>query len=138
MSGRHREALGNLQSCLTDSSYRPQWSWGKVMFLHVSVILSTISGGRRNTYGWQAGGTHPTGMLSCWIHLILLRFIVFGFAKLVKPDEFIYNSQVYNGIGIYHYMIWQMLYRWKFTWNVSFKLHVEATVTQKVKTGITQ
>ena len=35
------------------------------MFLHVSVILSTISGGRRNTYGWQAGGTHPTGMLSC-------------------------------------------------------------------------
>ena len=35
------------------------------LFLHVSVILSTISGGRRNTYGWQGGGTHPTGMLSC-------------------------------------------------------------------------
>ena len=35
------------------------------MFLHVSVILSTISGGRRNTYSGQAGGTHPTGMLSC-------------------------------------------------------------------------
>ena len=35
------------------------------MFLHVSVILSTISGGRQNMYGWQAGGTHPTGMLSC-------------------------------------------------------------------------
>ena len=32
----------------------------------MSRILSTISGGRRNTYGWQAGGTHPTGMLSCY------------------------------------------------------------------------
>ena len=48
-----------------DLYYRQQWSWGKVMFLHVSVILSTISGGHRNTYGWQAGSTHPTGMLSC-------------------------------------------------------------------------
>ena len=46
-------------------NYRPQRSWGKVMFLHVSVILSTISGGRRRLYGWQAGGTHPTGMLPC-------------------------------------------------------------------------
>ena len=45
--------------------YRPQRSWGTVMFLHVSVILSTISGGRRNMYSWQAGGKHPTGMLSC-------------------------------------------------------------------------
>ena len=36
------------------------------MFLYVSVILSTISGGHRKTYGWQAGGTHPTGMLSCF------------------------------------------------------------------------
>ena len=35
------------------------------MFLHVAVILSTISGRLRNTYGWQAGGKHPTGMLSC-------------------------------------------------------------------------
>ena len=47
--------------------YRPQRSWGKVMFLHVSVILSTISGGHRNTYGWQAGSTHPTGMFSCFV-----------------------------------------------------------------------
>ena len=57
----------NAQRIVTikSANYRPQRSWGKVMFLHVSVILSTISGGRRNTYGWQAGGTHPTGMLSC-------------------------------------------------------------------------
>ena len=49
----------------SDLYYRQQLSWGKVMFLHVSVNLSRISGSRQNTYGWQAGGTHPTGMLSC-------------------------------------------------------------------------
>ena len=27
----------------------------------------TPSDGQKNTYGWQAGGTHPTGMLSCSI-----------------------------------------------------------------------
>ena len=65
--------------------YRPQWSWGKVMFLHLSVILFT--GGISHTfpgrhpspqadtapsvqcmlgYGQQAGGTHPTGMQCCF------------------------------------------------------------------------
>ena len=63
-------------------------SW-KVMFLHLSVILFTwgwchpwgchpyvvppLEGGSMMslwmepppTYGWQADGTHPTGMLSC-------------------------------------------------------------------------
>ena len=53
--------------------YRPQRSWGKVMFLHVSVILSTISGDRRNTYGWQAGGMHPTEMLSCFVNIYQWR-----------------------------------------------------------------
>ena len=55
--------------------YRPQRSWGKVMFLHVSVILSTggclllggsgpkgVPGGATAT---TAGGRHPTGMHSC-------------------------------------------------------------------------
>ena len=70
-----------------------EWSCGKVMFSYVSVrqsvILSTgsgspcdyppppqledpltpsplvlTSGGHQSTYSWQAGGTHPTGMLS--------------------------------------------------------------------------
>ena len=74
--------------------YRPQTKFAKVMFLHVSVILSTGGGvpgqvhppepgnldtdqvhppGTRYTprpvyagrYGQQAGGTHPTGMHSC-------------------------------------------------------------------------
>ena len=48
----------------SDLYYRYQRSWGKVIFLHVSVNMSRIFGGR-NTYGWQAGATHPTGMLSC-------------------------------------------------------------------------
>ena len=28
-------------------------------------LALTPSAGHQNTYGWQAGGTHPTGMLSC-------------------------------------------------------------------------
>ena len=75
--------------------YRPQRSWGKVVFLHVSVILFTgrgvclsacwdtilppgpgtppgadppeaVHAGR---YGQQAGGTHPTGMHTCYYYL---------------------------------------------------------------------
>ena len=34
--------------------------------------LVTSSGGQQNVYGWQAGGTHPTGMLSnfCYSHAV--------------------------------------------------------------------
>ena len=28
-------------------------------------LVLTSSGGRQITCGWQAGGSHPTGMLSC-------------------------------------------------------------------------
>ena len=48
--------------------YRPQRSWGKVLFLQASMILLTAGGdppppgGRMAT---AAGGTHPTGMHSC-------------------------------------------------------------------------
>ena len=60
--------------------YRPQRSCGKVMFLHLSVILfmggsaSPHTHTRANTpppaqcmlgYGQQTGSTHPTGMQSC-------------------------------------------------------------------------
>ena len=96
-------------------NYRPQRSWGKVMFLHVSAILFTgggvclsscwdtlsqtrhppgpdtspdqnppppkeqtpcgtrppkaVHGGR---YGQQAGGTHPTGMHTCFTIFVQL------------------------------------------------------------------
>ena len=41
---------------------------------HPDPMLMT-SGGRRSLYGWQAGGTHPTGMLTsyCWIWLEVRR-----------------------------------------------------------------
>ena len=41
----------------------------------VSRILSTISGDHRNTYGLQAGSTHPTGMLSC-SHIFAVFFFI--------------------------------------------------------------
>ena len=33
--------------------------------LPLPKLVPTASGGHRNTYGWQTGGTHPTGMPSC-------------------------------------------------------------------------
>ena len=52
--------------------------WGKVMFLHLYVILFTRLGGvvcihgslhpgDTTGYGQRAGGTHPTGMHSCLV-----------------------------------------------------------------------
>ena len=66
--------------------YRPQRSCGKVMFLHLSVILSTGGRGVSSSgpeggqtppgrhppaqcmlgYGQQVDGTDPIGMHSCW------------------------------------------------------------------------
>ena len=56
--------------------YRPQRSWGKVIFSQASVILLTGGSASVNAgippgaehagrYGQRAGGTHPTGMQSC-------------------------------------------------------------------------
>ena len=68
--------------------YRPQRSWGKVIFSQASVILLTGGGSasvnagippgpgtprdqappgaeHAGRYGQRAGGTHPTGMQSC-------------------------------------------------------------------------
>ena len=45
-------------------------SCGKVVFLHLSVILLTgpLSGGRPPPGRPEADGTHPTGMHSCSIY----------------------------------------------------------------------
>ena len=79
------------------ASYRPQRSWGKVMFLQVSVILFTRGGSallhsgihptpgadppqdqrqapppravHAGRYGQEAGGTNPTGMQSYFLIL---------------------------------------------------------------------
>ena len=77
---------------------RPQRSCGKVMFLHLSAILYRGVSGRhspqawgrhpnpppgRHTYPWQTSppdghcsgrtGMHPTGMHSCYIHIVLIN-----------------------------------------------------------------
>ena len=53
-----------------DHFYRPQRSWGKVMFLHVCVILFTGGGGVHGYWGnmhgcqghaWLPGGVHGCG-----------------------------------------------------------------------------
>ena len=50
--------------------YRPQTKFAKVMFLHVSVSHSVHRGGAGEVppppTATAAGGTHPTGMHSCW------------------------------------------------------------------------
>ena len=62
----------------------PLSTWGPTLFLYcwLLVVITgnlfslvhfrthpavlTSSGGHRNMHRWQAGGTHPTGMLSCY------------------------------------------------------------------------
>ena len=38
---------------------------GYTMGPEINSPVLTPSGGHQNTYGWQADGTHPTGMFSC-------------------------------------------------------------------------
>ena len=61
-------------------------------------LLLTPTGGHQNMYGWQAGGTHPTGVLSCFklklqIHLLLYCQLHFNsFRMRLSP----YKSCVYQ------------------------------------------
>ena len=44
--------------------------WRPVQICSFEDLLPTVlrlSGGHQNTYGWQAGGTLPTEMLSCFL-----------------------------------------------------------------------
>ena len=48
--------------------------WRPVQTVHLRTCSFTLvlrSGGHRSTYGLQAGGTHPTAMLSCYIKFLL-------------------------------------------------------------------
>ena len=47
--------------------------WRPVQTFHLRTYppVLTSSGGQQNTYSWQAGGTHPTEMLSCPSYLCL-------------------------------------------------------------------
>ena len=62
-----------LNCCHSKACYRPQRSWGKVIFSQASVILLTggmsalggVPGGDPPGTATAVGGTHPTGMHSC-------------------------------------------------------------------------
>ena len=107
--------------------YRPQRSWGKVMFLHVSVILFT--GGvclsacwdttppeqtppgqappgavHAERYGQHAGGTHPTGMHSCWRLVLLDKIFLFWFTRL-------HSSRHINKVWIHNFQSWIFLHK---------------------------
>ena len=100
-AGETATEAGGMHPTGLHSCYRLQRSWGKVMFLHVSVIPftgwvyhitcwdtpprtrhppGTRHPAREQTapgavhagrYGQQAGGTHPTGMHSRFEHFYL-------------------------------------------------------------------
>ena len=55
----------------------------------------TSSGGHRNTYSWQVGGTHPTGMLSWIVNEIKLVIYVPLVTKLT-----VVRDQTYITIGL--------------------------------------
>ena len=50
-----------------------------------SLVL-TPSGGHRNTYGWQASGTLPTGMLSCYQSVLVYG----GCIMIIMQDKIVY------------------------------------------------
>ena len=88
--------------------------WGKVIFLHLSVILFTVGGGvclsacwdthpppgpdppspggvHAVRYGQQAGGTHPTGMHSCIVLIWVIGICVsFNRLQLEKPNPILF------------------------------------------------
>ena len=58
--------MGPIPLLVTSGGYH-FWDLFKLdhLWTHPSPLVLT-SGGHRSTYGWQAGSTYPTGMLSCY------------------------------------------------------------------------
>ena len=60
--------------------------------------IGHMEGGLRNRYGWQVGGTHPTGMLNClfFSQLVLMYRIVFtGRNEVVAKVMFLHVSVIH-------------------------------------------
>ena len=95
---------GGEYSCSHVPSWGDEYSggvgtWGvSTQGVGTHPLLLTPSGGHQNMYGWQAGGTHPTGMLSCFklklqIHLLLYCQLHFNSLRMrLSP----YKSCVYQ------------------------------------------
>ena len=70
---------------------RGEYSWG--MGTHPQACdppLLTPNGYHQNKYGWQAGGMHPTRLLSCdfciWERLKIICVVFFYFQNLFCKD----------------------------------------------------
>ena len=70
-----------------------------------SPQLQTASGDHQNTYSWQAGSTHPTGMLSCFYMFLFafqskirmnMKWKQLKFNRKIESivNEYIYISQI--------------------------------------------
>ena len=57
---------GDTYTTVMLSCYRPQWSWGKVMFLHMSVILFMGGGVWADPLGADPTGADPLGTDTPW------------------------------------------------------------------------
>ena len=68
----------------TGGEYPPSGTWD---LGYLPPPVPTPSGGHQNTYGWQAGGTHPTGMFNC--------LMIFFFVQVCYQD----TSYVYYVAG---------------------------------------
>ena len=51
----------------------------KIVHLRAPPVVLT-SGSHWSTYSWQAGGTHPTGMLSCTMFFCCLQIEIFPYS----------------------------------------------------------
>ena len=70
------------------------FTWGPTSHPPPPPVL-TPSGGHRNTYSWQAGGTHPTGMLS-WI-VNEIKLVIYD-PLVTKPT--VVRDHTYITIGL--------------------------------------
>ena len=61
------------------------WSHGRIPPGHG---YHPHGGDHRNTYGWQAGGTHPTGMLFCYILIkAYVKYLVTFLIWLISAEH---------------------------------------------------
>ena len=61
--------IGMSKGCMSKGGYIRGWVYHRGRYtggIYNPPLVLTPSGGHHNTYSWQAGGMHPTGMLSCY------------------------------------------------------------------------
>ena len=61
------------------------WTPVQICSLEDPPLVLTSSGGHWNTYGWQVGGTHPIGMLSCFLDKYIFISLRFNWTVSFNP-----------------------------------------------------